>query len=647
MTFELRIVAAVVLIAAAYLLATTRGLGTRAAIVLAVLATLAAGWALDRRLVRTDAARAGLAAEAPRQEHPDAFVRSEKCRGCHPAEYATWHASYHRTMTQFPSVEAVRGDFDGVVLEVEGTRVELMRAPDGFVAAMPEPDWLKENAPRRDWGHRPAGTPPPTIPPNGPRATVPITLLTGSHHMQAYWVPSRLGNRQIGFPFTYLVADQRWVPRRDVFLYPSEWPFPVQVWNSNCVGCHATYGQSRMDATSGAFDSRAAEIGIACEACHGPAAEHVRKNADPARRYLLHAGDDGDSTIFQPERTNHVRASETCGQCHAIRSVVRRDRFGEHGLEFRPGQNLEAFSTLVHYDASDLDQPGNERKRALMEGSFWPDGMVRVSGREMNGLAASPCFQRGQLSCLSCHSMHDYTGADDQLAAGMRGNAACAECHASLAADVASHSHHPSDSAGSLCYDCHMPYTTYGLLKAIRSHQVSSPSVAESVDVGRPNACNACHVDRSLAWTARWLEEWYGQQPPALDPEQARTPAAVEWALAGDAAQRALAAWYLGWDSAKQASNELGGDDWQAPILAELLDDPYAAVRYVAQRSLRTLPTWQDLDYDFVAPAAERQAARRAAITRAASTKPVDGLDAAALAALRARRDDRPVALLE
>src|SRR4029453_4794303 len=35
-------------------------------------------------------------------EHPlpdDEFVTSATCKACHPAQYATWHASYHRTMT--------------------------------------------------------------------------------------------------------------------------------------------------------------------------------------------------------------------------------------------------------------------------------------------------------------------------------------------------------------------------------------------------------------------------------------------------------------------------------------------------------------------------------------------------------------------
>jgi len=40
-------------------------------------------------------------------------------------------------------------------------------------------------------------------------------MLTGSHHMQAYWVPSKYGNLQYSLPFTYVFADQRWVPRND------------------------------------------------------------------------------------------------------------------------------------------------------------------------------------------------------------------------------------------------------------------------------------------------------------------------------------------------------------------------------------------------------------------------------------------------
>ena len=40
-----------------------------------------------------------------------------------------------------------------------------------------------------------------------------VSMVTGSHHMQAYWVPSNSGNGQLSLPFTYLFDDKRWVPR--------------------------------------------------------------------------------------------------------------------------------------------------------------------------------------------------------------------------------------------------------------------------------------------------------------------------------------------------------------------------------------------------------------------------------------------------
>ena len=54
------------------------------------------------------------------------------------------------------------------------------------------------------------------------------------------------------------------------------------------------------------------------------------------------------------------------------------------------------------------------------------DGEVRVAGREYNGLAESACFQRGEMSCFSCHQLHPVADdpaslarwRDDQLAPG-------------------------------------------------------------------------------------------------------------------------------------------------------------------------------------------------------------------------------------
>jgi hypothetical protein len=155
-----------------------------------------------------------------------------------------------------------------------------------------------------------------------------------------------------------------------------------------------------------------------------------------------------------------------------------------------------------------------------------------------------------------------------------------------------------------------MPFTTYGILKAIRSHQISSPSVRASVDTGRPNACNQCHQDKTLAWAADHLSRWYGVPAPELSADERQIAATALWALRGDAGQRALAAWSFGWEEGLAAS----GDHWQAPYLAQLLEDRYDAVRYIAGRSLRRLPGFRDFGYDFVGPPDQRAAAHRRAL---------------------------------
>ena len=217
------------------------------------------------------------------------------------------------------------------------------------------------------------------------------------------------------------------------------------------------------------------------------------------------------------------------------------------------------------------------------------------------------------------------------------------------------HTHHEFESSGSNCYNCHMSYTTYGLLKAIRSHQIDSPSVAASLATGRPHACNQCHLDRTLAWTSDHLEQWYGIPAPQLDEEERQITASVLWLLRGDSGQRALMAWSMGWDSARHASS----DDWMAPYLGQLLDDPYDAVRFIAARSLRQLPGFESLVYDFVGLADQRAQARlnaleiwtnqtgRSSTGRAILIEDDGTLNRRDFERLLQQRNDRPLNLME
>jgi hypothetical protein len=91
--------------------------------------------------------------------------------------------------------------------------------------------------------------------------------------------------------------------------------------------------------------------------------------------------------------------------------------------------------------------------------------------------------------------------------------------------------------------------------------------------------------------------------------------------LKGDAGQRAIVSQAMGWAPAKQAS----GTNWMPPYLALLLNDPYDAVRYITGRSLRSLPGYQDLAYDFVASPDARLATRRQVLERWRDLRPSQG----------------------
>lgn len=535
----------------------------------------------------------------PHAGRGDGYVSSDCCEACHPNEYASWHQSFHRTMTQVASPESILGHFDNVHLQLAGKPYHLEKRGDEYWAELADPDWVINRPPKptaEDLGSAP------------PRVWRRIGMLTGSHHMQVYWIASHAGNLQVVFPFAFLFDDQRWVPLKDTFLRDPRLPQNQNLWNVDCLKCHSTAGQPRPDAATRTLDTRVGELGIACESCHGPAGEHVAANQNPLRRYRLHWGGKPDPTIVNPARLSSKLASQVCGQCHGIKWIPNSPDFLQNGFRYRPGQNLSETTPIVQptrlAEQPWLTNPLKRQPNYLPE-HYWPDGEVRVSGRDFNGLIESPCYQRGELSCLSCHSMH-HSNPNNQLAAGMESNEACLQCHGELRANVSKHTHHRPGSSGSLCYNCHMAYTTYGLLKAIRSHQIENPSVATSVRTGRPNGCNLCHLDRSLGWTQQRLADWYGTKPISLTADQQTISAAVVWSLSGDAGQRALMAWHMGWSPARQAS----GEKWLVPYLANLLADPYAAVRYIAYHSLRKLPGFTELAYDYVAPADDLVRAR-------------------------------------
>ena len=592
------------------------------------------------------------------------FVSSQACASCHPHEHATWHASYHRTMTQEVSRKNALGSFDNVELQYMGRNYLLTHGEnDSLWALMDDPE----------------STGPPST---RLRTRAELVLCTGSHHMQVYWYSAGKDRMLAMLPFSYVRAEEKWFPRHSVFLQPPltrseaakrELSEPGR-WNHTCIRCHTTNPMPGCywDGESPEYqiDSHVGEFGIACEACHGPGISHVRVNRNPGRRFSLHLSEESDDTIVNPRKLDHVRASQVCGQCHSRYVGIdeqERDKSKTRGSSYRPGDDLAKTRKMISVDSwDDPDLAGLLESEDELRSTYWPDGMMRIGGREYNGLVASPCYLRGELSCISCHAMHQSSDdnrppavwADDQLGVGMRGNDACLQCHQAEFPDaqsLESHTHHSAGSHGSVCYNCHMPHTSYALLKAIRSHQITSPSVDESVLYGRPNACNLCHLDKTLEWTGERLVEWYEIEPPVLPSDEAQIAASVLWVLKGNAAQRALMAWAFGWPAARSAS----GSDWTTPWVVNLLQDDYDAIRIIAARSLRTLPQSTDLDVNPVSRDSALKAACRDVLSRWKRKEPNAaalpsllinagrGMDVRTIDRLLQERDNRPVTIFE
>src|SRR5262249_24284732 len=162
-------------------------------------------------------------------------------------------------------------------------------------------------------------------------------------------------------------------------------------------------------------------------------------------RYEKHFQNQGDRTIVNPARLSSKRSSEICGACHSVHAASDETEWLQNGSRFQPGDELESKVRVLRRPQS------YEQRRS----TFWSDGMIRVSGREYNGLLKTTCFQKGTMSCLSCHSMHR-SSPTNQLAEAMESNQACLQCHASIGKALIEHTHHAPESSGSLCDNCHM-----------------------------------------------------------------------------------------------------------------------------------------------------------------------------------------------
>jgi len=553
-------------------------------------------WVYDSYTLSTVRLLNTLEPDLPHLFREKEYISSNQCRSCHQDEYESWYRTYHRTMTQIALPKNVAGSFDGSVIHSNGQSYTVYQKDGLFWASMPDPEEMMYKV----QGGKPIAFE------DIPTVQRPVILCTGSHHYQTYWVAGddRYGRLQQTLPLIFLIKEKRWIPREEAFMMP---PGPTRLitqWNNHCIKCHSTGGNPALqtDTKEGWFDTRVGELGIACEACHGPGENHVKRFKNPIQRYAFHLSDRDDFSIVNPEHLNHKRSSQVCGQCHGV--FIHEEngmQYAKEGVLYRPGEDLHSKRHYIFFPQNESPQVQKEeleKNRNFYRERWWDDGTMLAGGREYNALAVSGCYTRGTISCLSCHSMH-HSDPNDQLKKDLEGNQYCTQCHQEplYTSELTTHTFHAQDSSGSQCMNCHMPHTTYALFSAIRNHQITSPDLSRTVQYGIPNACNLCHLDQPLSWTQTNMKSWYGHSTQPLTQEQQTISAAMLWLLKGHAAQRVITAWHVGWKPALDAS----GADWLAPLQSRLLNDPYGVVRYVASKNLQSLPGFEAWQYDFLA----------------------------------------------
>src|SRR5437016_5147309 len=136
-------------------------------------------------------------AHRPIQIADDGYTSSDTCKACHPAEYETWHGSYHRTMTQVATPQTVRANFEGTTIsDVVGAPIQLhRRSRRELWATFDDPETPAATGAR------------------SPRITRQVVMLTGSHQQQVFWYPTGRGRVLGQLPAMFLIPEQRWIPR--------------------------------------------------------------------------------------------------------------------------------------------------------------------------------------------------------------------------------------------------------------------------------------------------------------------------------------------------------------------------------------------------------------------------------------------------
>lgn len=413
---------------------------------------------------------ATLLASAPRSgwtqadtEMP-AYVTTSVCVTCHEDVAAKWQDSHHAWAWRLPTEATVLGDFDGATLDLDGVAMTFNHRDGSYKIET-------ENA-------------------AGVTTSYDVVGTIGVTPLQQYLVDTGQGHQQ--------VPDASWdaLAGKWYDLYPGQeiaegdgfhWTGPYKSWNARCAECHATGFSKNYVPQSRSYTSGQAEIGVGCEACHGPGEAHVTWAREPAA-YDAGGWQAGDAKgLVASFPADHPEAEiQQCAGCHA-----RREPLGDASP--LPGT---PFADSYHL-------------ATMRPGLYQPDGQILDEVYVYGSFLQSRMYANG-VRCSNCHEPHGG-------ALRVEGNGLCTQCHSpagnpdfpSLTKkeyDAPAHHFHEAGTPGAECQSCHMPERFYMVADGRRDHSFRIPRPDLSVTLGVTNACTDCHQGQTAEWAAAELE---------------------------------------------------------------------------------------------------------------------------------------------
>jgi predicted CXXCH cytochrome family protein len=391
---------------------------------------------------------------------PPNFVGTQQCAGCHKKEHDSWSASHHSWAWRLPTAANVLGDFDDADFQHKGFRYRFLTQEGAYFIVADGPD--------------------------GSAIRYPLKYVVGVTPLQQYLVETA-GGRLQALDVVWDIEQKRWY-----HLYPTEdvsagngmhWSGPYKNWNARCAECHATDYRKNYDPRSDSYSSTQAEIGVGCEACHGPGEAHIAWAKAP-NEFLIDNWHAVDERGLIRAYVKGDAASETnlCAGCHA-----RREPVGSSSPV--PGSAFDDHYRLV----------------LLREGLYFPDGQIQEEVYVYGSFLQSKMHSRG-VTCSRCHDMHS-----GQLKAD--GNAVCTQCHnpagnpdfptlTKSSYDDPAHHFHERGTEGAACVNCHMPSRDYMGIDGRRDHSFRIPRPDLAQTLGTPEPCSGCHTEKSAVWAA-------------------------------------------------------------------------------------------------------------------------------------------------